>query len=171
MTRIELKRLIKECILEIMTESFATHHTINDHRLPNVLDSAIDVRSTAALSAPVIKKKAFGRLDKSALKHQAASATSARRDAARDAVVVRHSRNMLSDIFDDTARTTLVEQASNDNPSDQHMPRNVGAELSLYDGKSDVIDGADEADIAASMIDPKSLQSDSNRWEKLAFIK
>lgn len=109
-TRGQLKSIVKECLVEILSESLLKESTnsspvsLKNEVLTNQIKNKIPPRS----ESPALKSVLYGQ--NSSSKSPAASLKNSNRSAIKNHVGSITSDPIMSQIFEDTASTTLQEQ-------------------------------------------------------------
>lgn len=163
LSRTVLKGIIKECMVEIMQESFFPHTNSQMQEMFNESKSQISDRQNYKKN---IQEQHVGRRRSKHLDSisYGNSNTENRKPNNDFAKKVNHlasnmtSDPVLADIFKDTAMTTLQEQVSADNKN----PRMAGAIP---------IKGGDRATMTVSQNDPTDIfgAEAASKWASLAF--
>lgn len=139
-TRNELKDLVKECLVEILSEGLAS-----PARRDNTEDLLEDRRSTRQIQghprasmpprsqSPALNSTVFG---SGQAKRPVPAPTALRRPAIMDSVGQITSDPIMSQILADTAMTTLQEQigAEASRPGSPSMEESVGSPTDLFEG-------------------------------------
>jgi hypothetical protein len=164
MKRSELKQLIKECLVELLTgaaDSSVTNISQRPKAQQQTLASHMGSQPRRQqVSAPQRGIKRNPALDAPALTFEQRVSKLAR-------PVNVFNDSTLDSIAGDTMRTTLMEQndADGNDPTQQGIP--IG-QIGVYEDDIPVPDGADAAAYYASRADPASLGLDE-KWAKLTF--
>lgn len=140
LTRDDLKSLVREVIVEVLTEGLG--ETLLEARKPQVrqrrvLDEARSVQVTRSQSK--VQKRFDPVLDR----------------PVRDSIADITKDSIMQNIFADTARTTLTEQMNNDRPGPAQQLRSHSVE-------DRIVEAHDPEQIFGSEVTAK--------WENLAFM-
>lgn len=142
-TRDQLKDLVKECLVEILSEGLASPARASRS---NDMSNLVEERHPAKFSPPTRKVALPSRsqspalnstiFNQSAARGQASSPAMAPRPAIVDRVGQITADPILSQILADTATTTLQEQieAESSRPGSPSLQESVGSPTDLFEG-------------------------------------